>query len=96
MDAAIFRELYHAAGKTLLLKLANHINKYSARNLTYEKDTVGAFRRILPRSPFHTFYGIPIAPDDDGSPATSTVCYNIGFTRGLWWAPSFDSDSLRQ
>ena len=42
---------------------------FSQRTLTYESDILDAFRGILSRSPFVTFWGVPITPPKsrDGS-----------------------------
>jgi hypothetical protein len=60
-----------------LSEFQDHVLQYSQRTLTYDKDGLDAFRGILARSPYRTYWGIPIfgIPED---PET-------GFSRGLGW-----------
>ncbi|KAK3385599.1 heterokaryon incompatibility protein-domain-containing protein [Podospora didyma] len=75
--------------------LADHISTYTSRNLTVEDDILHAFRGLLARSPFCTYYGIPvfIAFNDDANPETPTEPMSLedldaGFAMGLTWVPA--------
>ena len=81
-----------------LRQLADHITEYSSRELTYQEDALNAFRGLLTRSPFPTYYGIPIAATDHSEDMHSEETWNagfaeadwnIGFARGLYWTPKF-------
>jgi hypothetical protein len=52
---------------------------FSQRTLTYQRDVLDAFRGILTRSPFVTFWGVPIIPPG------SKLDPCIGFALGLLW-----------
>lgn len=52
---------------------------FSQRTLTYESDILDAFRGILNRSPFVTFWGVPITP------LRGVMDPHIGFALGLLW-----------
>ncbi|KAH7176206.1 heterokaryon incompatibility protein-domain-containing protein [Dactylonectria macrodidyma] len=52
---------------------------FSQKRLTYGNDILNAFRGILRRSPFVSFWGVPIIP----LPARMDA--NIGFALGLLW-----------
>ncbi|KAE9365247.1 HET-domain-containing protein [Stipitochalara longipes BDJ] len=81
-----------------LRQLADHITEYSGRELTYQEDALNAFRGLLTRSPFPTYFGIPIAATDHPEDMDSEKPWNIGFAetdwniglaRGLYWTPQF-------
>ena len=55
--------------------------EYSKRNLSRATDELDAFRGILRRSSFITFWGVPIVPE------TSDINPNVGFALGLLWTP---------
>ncbi|CAO2651670.1 Nn.00g042400.m01.CDS01 [Neocucurbitaria sp. VM-36] len=74
-----------------LRQFMNHVAGYSGRALTYEADILDAFRGILSRAPFYTYYGIPIAPQDHPSHLGDVHSFNIGFARGLFWSPHWSS-----
>ncbi|KAI2488511.1 HET domain containing protein [Pyrenophora tritici-repentis] len=42
--------------------LFDQIEEYSSRSLTHKEDALNAFRGLLNRSRFYTYYGIPIVP----------------------------------
>lgn len=95
MSAAMFQDKQHDAEKPLLRQLTDHITAYSTRTLTFEEDVLDAFRGLLSRAPFHTFYGIPIAPHD--YPTTlPKEDFDYGFARGLWWEPSLNRYGSRK
>ena len=52
---------------------------FTKRALTYESDVLDAFRGILSRSSFQTFWGVPIAPHN------SAIDPDVGFALGLLW-----------
>jgi hypothetical protein len=52
---------------------------FSQRTLTYESDFLDAFRGILNRSPFVTFWGIPITP------LKAAMDVHTGLALGLLW-----------
>lgn len=53
--------------------------QYTKRALTYEEDALAAFQGILHRSPFTTFWGIPIIIQN------FSMDVNTGFALGLLW-----------
>jgi hypothetical protein len=83
MSASMFQGETPDAEGPVLRRFTNHITEYSGRSLTYETDGLNAFRGILSRSPIHSFYGIPIDPDNQ----YGCTDYNVGFAKGLWWTP---------
>ena len=52
---------------------------FSQRKLTYESDILDAFRGILSRSPFVSFWGVPITPPK------AAMDPHTGFALGLLW-----------
>ena len=52
---------------------------YSQRTLTYEYDFFDAFRAILTRSPFITFWGFPVIPTG------AKTDPGVGLALGLLW-----------
>ncbi len=52
---------------------------FPQRTLTYESDILDTFRGILNRSPFVTFWGVPITP------LRGVMDPHIGFALGLLW-----------
>jgi hypothetical protein len=73
-----------------LLEFFDHLEEYTKRHLTYDSDSLNAFRGLLAISYFHTFWGVPIARmDSDGKDY-----FNISFARGLWWRKDFRHGSL--
>jgi hypothetical protein len=81
----------HAAPGPNLRQLAQHLQEYSRRNLTYQTDNFNAFRGLLGRSGFPSYFGIPIAPADNrtsiASMRRSPIKVHIGIARGLYWTP---------
>jgi hypothetical protein len=69
-------------------ELADHIFQYSGRSLTYADDMLIAFREVLNRTLFTTYYGMMIAQYDEPWPLESIDDCNLGFARGLAWLPS--------
>ena len=53
--------------------------QYSKRTFTYDADVLTAFSGILCRSPYVTFWGIPIIPQESGMDP------NTGFSLGQLW-----------
>ncbi|KAM7210284.1 HET domain containing protein [Rhypophila decipiens] len=74
-----------------LREYAQHVTEYTGRTLNYEEDILNAFRGLLSRSQFLTYYGIPLAPSTDPSDPTSMDIndLNMGFARGLFWTPKY-------
>jgi hypothetical protein len=83
IDTDIF-QVKRSSRFTLLGKTTHHITEYSNRSLTYEKDTLDAFRGILLKGPFDSFYGIIIMPNDHHI----SIGSDTGFAIGLWWTPA--------
>jgi hypothetical protein len=52
---------------------------YSRKQLSFQSDVLDAFRGILQRSPFISFWGVPVVP----FPAQMDA--NVGFALGLLW-----------
>lgn len=73
--------------QTSLRNFADHVAQYTERNLTIETDILDAFRGILGKSWFHSYFGILIAPNDFAEAETIKE-FNLGFARGLFWLPA--------
>jgi hypothetical protein len=95
LDATIFqRQGNDWESMSSFPKFAAHVTEYSGRSLTFEGDMLNAFRALLTRSPFYSFYGIPIAIDSEDIYVESIYGLDVGFAKGLWWSPV--DDSLRR
>jgi hypothetical protein len=81
----------HTAPGPELRQLAQHLQEFTRRTLTFSSDNLNAFRGILGRSGFPNYFGIPVAPSDDratiASIRRSPIKAHIGFARGLYWTP---------
>ncbi|KAH7076828.1 heterokaryon incompatibility protein-domain-containing protein [Paraphoma chrysanthemicola] len=60
---------------------ANHVTEYSSRNFTLEEDKLNAFRGLLSRELFFTFFGIPILLFEK----QLDRAFDAAFALGLWW-----------
>jgi hypothetical protein len=69
--------------------LANHINEYSRRILSYDTDDLDAFQGVLARTSCHTHFGIPIVPD-------GCMTLDVSFAVHLAWVGDFESPPLRR
>src|SRR5947199_10550111 len=69
-------------------KFSDHLEKYTARRLTYDSGSINAFRGVLAKSDFYTYWGIPIACANDSKLALGIDQLNVGLARGLNWTPS--------
>ena len=92
LSAGIFDAYLDARPGPELRMLANHIAQYTSRQLTYERDILDAFRGLLARSGFLTYFGIPISAHDNldsmdlcNMNLASEKDATIGFARGLYW-----------
>lgn len=72
--------------KSLSVKeLETHIARYMMRSLTYQHDSLNAFKGILSRCSFHSYWGIPLITSPKGlSDETASVSTNA-FLLGLGW-----------
>lgn len=77
-----------------LRKFADHVRQYTGRDLTFDSDALNAFRGVLSRSRFSTYYGIPIAPLDTLENSPTGTAAHQGFARGLFWLPEIAGDSV--
>ncbi|CAO2651671.1 Nn.00g042410.m01.CDS01 [Neocucurbitaria sp. VM-36] len=94
-NANVLQATHHTEEGTSLQKFADHITAYSSRHLTYEEDILDAFRGLLTRSPFYTYYGIPIALENEPRQLDDNInSYSIGLARGLSWRPHRGPGSL--
>lgn len=64
---------------------ADHIEHYSHRTLSYDDDILNAFRGILARSPFWTYYGVAITIEPKYISWAAPKDGNVGFANGLFW-----------
>ncbi|KAK3293906.1 heterokaryon incompatibility protein-domain-containing protein [Chaetomium fimeti] len=73
---------------TLFHQLLDHITVFSGRSLTFQSDALNAFRGILSRWPFYSYYGIPFAVDQpaDVSQPLHSAQHQLGFLRALFWS----------
>ena len=90
-DDRNLRLLSESPRPTELRQLADHVRQFTSRRLSYLEDIVHAFRGLLSRVPFQSFWGIPIALYD-----TAVECkplrsqdVSLRFLRGLYWLPSY-------
>jgi hypothetical protein len=72
---------------TDLRELADHIAEYTSRNLAYQDDALNAFRGLLGRSHFYSYFGPPLAVSDLPGLLKQHQDWSIGFARGLYWTP---------
>ncbi|PVH88634.1 HET-domain-containing protein [Cadophora sp. DSE1049] len=61
---------------------------FSQRTLSYESDILDAFRGILNRSPFFTFWGVPITPPKAAMDPHTGLALGLLWTRTPSWAIS--------
>lgn len=69
-----------------LLPFLRHLFQYKSRQLTYEDDSLNAFKGVLSRSPFYTLWGIPIIFGLGLRSQSESA--NMSFAVALWWPPS--------
>lgn len=82
------------ANRIGLWEFFDSLQQYKSRALTYDIDSLNAFRGVLSRSKYLTIWGIPIALDQ---PVNDNKDFAIGFTRGLWWEnPGWPYDYERE
>jgi hypothetical protein len=74
LDARLYEE-----GSAIMDGLIQDRFSFSRRHLSYESDILDAFRGILRRSPFVTFWGVPITPPG------AKMDPNTGLALGLLW-----------
>ena len=74
LDARLYGE-----GTAIMDGLIQDRFSFSRRRLTYESDILDAFRGILNRSPFVTFWGVPITPPG------AKMDPHTGLALGLLW-----------
>lgn len=67
--------------------IAEHIQQYSARKLSYESDGLNAFRGILASLPVPSYFGVPcLAPPQVGGPPRAySIDLDLRFCTGLLW-----------
>ncbi|KNG46199.1 tol protein [Stemphylium lycopersici] len=70
-----------------LSQFCQHVRAFSGRDLTHEEDRLDAFRGMLSRSPFQSYFGIPVAPCNDAYQLKLRQEFDFGFARGLLWVP---------
>lgn len=77
-----------------LRELADHIREYTGRNLTVQDDALNAFRGMLMRSYFHSYFGIPLAFSNSQvlTDQDSEQDWNRAFARGLYWTPDYERE----
>ncbi|KAK1919321.1 hypothetical protein P3342_009045 [Pyrenophora teres f. teres] len=73
------------------------IGEYSGRILSHEEDALNAFRGLLNRSRFYTYYGLPVVSINNQPelPAKSGDM-NLGFARGLLWKGKYKTKLIRR
>ncbi|KAI3325999.1 heterokaryon incompatibility protein-domain-containing protein [Xylariaceae sp. AK1471] len=69
---------------------------YTQRTLTYESDILNGFRGILNRSPFVSFWGIPITPPKAAMDAHTGLSLGLLWTRTPSWAISTHLKSFKE
>jgi Heterokaryon incompatibility protein (HET) len=72
---------------SMLRELVDNITEFTRRQLTYQDDALNAFRGLLARAQFPSYFGLPIAATDSPAEMTEARDWNIGFARGLYWTP---------
>jgi hypothetical protein len=62
-----------------LALFSDYVAHYSQRKLTQETDALDAFKGILARSPFHSYWGVPMVD------SVRQDAPDVGFAKGLAW-----------
>jgi len=76
--------LWSSPTATDLRRVTDHIRQFTARTLTYPDDILHAFRGVISRDKFNTFWGIPIAFSDHQSDSQDHQFCSLGLLRGLF------------
>jgi len=74
----------------------DHIAEFSSRKLSYEGDILDAFRGLLSRSQFFTYYGTPLIPLAYSHFWEGQLDFNIAFAWGLLWEPKVPQTGVRR
>lgn len=61
-------------------QLKDHIKEYTTRDLTYDSDSLNAFRGLLARHSHPSYWGIPLLCEEK-----RITCVDASFARGLCW-----------
>ncbi|KAH7087036.1 heterokaryon incompatibility protein-domain-containing protein [Paraphoma chrysanthemicola] len=83
MSPQIFRYEYQRTHEDRDTDFMDHVREYTSRNFTHEEDILDAFRGLLSRVKFFTFFGIPIM----STRLLTDISVNSAFAQGLWWCP---------
>ncbi|KAK1752034.1 heterokaryon incompatibility protein-domain-containing protein, partial [Echria macrotheca] len=79
-------------------RYTEHVIEYSGRVLTYEQDILNAFRGVLARSPFYTYFGLPLAVSSPANSLDATYVRrtspNTWLTRSLSWVEADGAESV--
>ena len=88
LRADIFDVQLRTAGRQRigLWEFFDHLHHYKNRQLSYDHDSLNAFRGIIAKFPYISIWGVPIAlrKGAETSFLGEAEC-SIGFARGLWW-----------
>lgn len=89
INASLFGGDHGNVDKSTFRNFTDHVTEYSRRALTYETDSLNAFRGLLARTPLFSHYGIPIdsisVPDLD----QTADDFAAAFAVGLWWTSPY-------
>ncbi|KAF1833535.1 seven-hairpin glycosidase [Decorospora gaudefroyi] len=88
LNSGMFRDGYRSRNRSHLAELDDHIAEFSGRCLTYQGDALDAFRGLLTRSLFFTYYGVPIAPAANTHHSEHPEVFDFAMARGLNWKPT--------
>lgn len=70
-----------------LWEFFNHLRQFRSRRMSFDSDSLNAFRGILATSEFRSFWGVPFAVPSKINSRDNNVRLAIGFARGMWWYP---------
>ncbi|ERF69029.1 hypothetical protein EPUS_08379 [Endocarpon pusillum Z07020] len=68
----------------------SRVEQYTARQLTYPSDALNAFRGILARAAYFSYWGVPIMIKPCESEYAASSDLNAGFAFGLAWHGAMD------
>jgi hypothetical protein len=89
INASLFGGDHGNVDNSTFCDFTDHVTGYSRRALTYETDSLNAFRGLLARTPLFSHFGIPI--DAISVPRLDQTAddFAAAFAVGLWWTSPY-------